>query len=121
MTDQDVTASLIGSLVRLEPIGVHHAGDLADAAQDRSAFGWAAVPEPSSVEAYTRNCLDWCNSGERVPFAQVRRSGERAVGCTMFANLRRRGPGEEPYAVEVGGTWLGRVGRRTTVGEPVRR
>jgi N-acetyltransferase len=103
--------------VRLEPLGHQHAADLvAAAAEDRSAFGWAEVPDgPASVDEYIRVRLEWARTGERVPFAQVRRTDGRAVGCTLYANLRRRTDDDDPYAVEIGSTWLGASAQRSGI------
>jgi N-acetyltransferase len=104
-------------LVRLEPLGHQHADDLvAAAAEDRSAFGVAEVPDgPASVDDYIRVRLDWARTGERLPFAQVRQADQRAVGCTLYANIRRRTPDDDPYAVEIGSTWLGASAQRSGI------
>ncbi|MGH9211139.1 MAG: GNAT family N-acetyltransferase [Acidimicrobiales bacterium] len=117
MTDRLDVPTLTGKLVALEPLGYHHADDLVAAAgEDRSAFGWAEVPDgPASVDDYIRVRLDWAATGRRVPFAQVRRSDDRVVGCTLYANLRCRAPGDVPYAVEIGGTWLGASAQRSGI------
>jgi RimJ/RimL family protein N-acetyltransferase len=109
--------TLTGKLVRLEPLGHQHADDLvAAAAEDRSAFGLAEVPDgPASVDEYIRVRLDWAMTGERLPFAQVRRTDERAVGCTLFANIRRRTHDDDPYAIEIGSTWLGASAQRSGI------
>ena len=42
-----------GSLVRLEPLSVSHAADLARAAEeDRSAYGFTVVPRAGEVPEY---------------------------------------------------------------------
>lgn len=117
MTGPDETPTLVGELVRLEPLGHQHAQDLVvAAAEDRSAFGWAEVPDgPAAVAEYIRVRHDWARKGERIPFAQVRTSDDRAVGATLFANLRRRTPDDAPYGVEVGSTWLGASAQRSGI------
>lgn len=117
MTAPTEVPTLAGKLVRLEALGYQHAGDLmAAAAEDRSAFGWAEVPDsPASLDEYIRVRLRWALTGERVPFAQVRLTDDRAVGCTLLANLRRRTHNDDPYAVEIGSTWLGASAQRTGI------
>lgn len=117
MTAPADVPTLAGELVRLEPLGRQHAADLvAAAAEDRSAFGLAEVPDgPAAVDTYIQARLDGAATGERVPFAQVRTSDEKAVGCTLYANLRRRAPGDVPYAVEIGSTWLGASAQRSGI------
>lgn len=107
---------LEGKLVRLEPLGAHHVADLtAAAAEDRSAFGWADVPDgPGGVEAYVEDRLRWTRGGDWAAFAQVRVADGRAMGSTSYANARRRDPSDAvPFAVEVGSTWLGASAQRS--------
>jgi RimJ/RimL family protein N-acetyltransferase len=95
---------LHGSLVRLEPLAMSHAPDLARAAEeDRSSYGFTVVPRSADVEAYlsaqlTRDGL--------TPFAQVRVSDGRAVGCTAFWDPRTWPGRDDLRAIEVGWTWL---------------
>ncbi|TMR98820.1 GNAT family N-acetyltransferase [Nonomuraea basaltis] len=95
---------LHGSLVRLEPLVMGHAADLARAAEeDRSAYDFTVVPRAGEVEAYV------AAQREReglTPFAQVRVADGRAVGCTGFWDPRFWPGRQELRAIEVGWTWL---------------
>jgi RimJ/RimL family protein N-acetyltransferase len=99
---------LQGSLVRLEPLSVSHSTDLADAAdEDRSTFGHTWVPSRLDIGRYVGHQLQQAELGKLTPLVQVRRSDDRAVGCTAYWDPRAW-PGRpgEPCAVEIGWTWL---------------
>ena len=94
-------------MARLEPLSASHVDALARAAaEDRSSYGLAAVPEGrEATERYVLQLLEARAAGEAVPFVQVRVADDGVVGATRYLNLRRR-PDGALYAVEVGGTWL---------------
>jgi len=73
---------LEGSLVRLEQLTFDHAGDLAVAVEeDRGSYGFTLVPRADEVGDYLAKQFERAEQG-LVPFAQIRRSNGRAVGCT---------------------------------------
>lgn len=95
---------LHGALVRLEPLSMRHAPDLARAAEeDRSSYGFTLVPRASEVKAYVSAQL--ARDG-LTPFAQVRVRDGRAVGCTAFWDPRTWPGRDDLRAIEVGWTWL---------------
>jgi RimJ/RimL family protein N-acetyltransferase len=94
-----------------------HVDALVEACQvDRSMYGFTPVPEDrAGMENFVSDLLrDW-QTGLIVPFAQVDVANERAVGVTRFMTLRRRNEDEMPFAVEIGGTWLGAPAQRTGI------
>ncbi len=102
----DVPA-LHGSLVRLEPLALRHAEDLAAAAEeDRSDYGFTWVPQGPEMGDYLRAQFQRAETGKLTPFAQIRAADQRAVGCTAYWNLRAWPARTEPCAVEIGFTWL---------------
>jgi RimJ/RimL family protein N-acetyltransferase len=108
--------TLTGTLVRLEPLRDAHITDLELAAsEDRATYGFTAVPAPGAVASTVAQIHEEAAAGARVPFAQVRVADERAVGMTAYLNLRFRDAHEEPYAVEIGSTWLAASVQRTGV------
>jgi Acetyltransferase (GNAT) domain len=93
-----------GSLVRLEPLSVGHAPDLAQAAEeDRSAYGFTVVPRAGEVKEYLAAQL--ARDGLTC-FAQVRVGDGAAVGCTAFCEPRPWPGRSDLRAIEVGWTWL---------------
>lgn len=102
----DVPA-LDGSLVRLEPLSAGHVPDLAVAAEeDRGSYAFTLVPRADTVADYVAAQHRRTAQG-LVPFAQVRRSDGRAVGCTAFWDPRYWPDRGGLRAVEIGFTWLG--------------
>ncbi|MEU8232609.1 GNAT family protein [Actinoplanes sp. NPDC048967] len=98
---------LAGSLVRLEPLGLQHAADLAVAAEeDRGSFGYTWVPRADEVIGYVAEQLARARSGQLAPYAQVALSSGRAVGATAYWDPRLWPDGNRVCAVEVGFTWL---------------
>ncbi|MFB4264669.1 GNAT family N-acetyltransferase [Nonomuraea sp. GTA35] len=99
---------LEGARVRLEPLGHHHAGDLAVAAEeDRGAFAFTWVPRADEVGAYIDAQLERQAAGRLAPYAQVDRASGRAVGVTAYWDPRLWPGGDRLCAVEIGFTWLG--------------
>jgi N-acetyltransferase len=99
--------TLHGLLVRLEPLTEHHASDLAVAAEeDRSAYGFTWVPRGPEIAEYLDAQFERAKDGSLSPFAQIRLTDERAVGCTAYWDPRPWPGLAEPYAVEIGWTWL---------------
>ena len=108
--------SLDGLLVRLEPLSLHHAADLAIAAEeDRSAYGFTWVPRASEIEGYLGSHFRRAETGKFMPFAQIRLADQRAVGCTAYWDIRTLPGRSDPYAVEIGFTWLSASGQRTGI------
>ena len=107
---------LEGRRVRLEPLSRDHAPDLAIAAEeDRQAYGFTQVPRPSQISEYLEARIQLARDGQLTPFAQIRLSDGRAVGCTAYCEPRRWPGREELCAVEIGWTWLAASAQRTGI------
>jgi RimJ/RimL family protein N-acetyltransferase len=97
---------LQGGRVRLEPLGHHHAGDLAAAAEEgRDRYGFTWVPRAHEVGDYIDQHLERRAQGKLAPYAQIDLATGRAVGATAFWDPRSL-PDRGLYAIEVGFTWL---------------
>ncbi|MBT2232173.1 GNAT family N-acetyltransferase [Nonomuraea sp. NEAU-A123] len=97
---------LHGSSVRLEPLAMTHAPDLARAAEeDRSSYGFTLVPRAAEIEDYLAAQFARGNDG-LTPFAQVRTRDGMAVGCTAFWDPRTWPGRQDLHAIEIGWTWL---------------
>lgn len=108
--------TLEGERVRLEPLGPRHAADLAVAAEeDRGSYGYTRVPRAAEVDEYISAHLQRARDGKMAPFAQVRLSDGRAVGCTSYWEPRYWPGREELCAIEIGWTWLGASAQRSGI------
>jgi N-acetyltransferase len=106
--------TLHGVLVRLEPLSECHAADLAAAAdEDRSAYRFTWVPRGSEIAVYLDALFERTEEGTLFPFAQIRLTDQRAVGCTAYWDLRPWPGRAEPCAVEIG--WLAASAQRTGI------
>jgi len=95
---------LAGSLVRLEPLTMEHAVDLAAAVEeDRASYGFTLVPRGSEMRGYV--AAQVARRG-LTPFAQIRVRDGKAVGCTGFWDPRSWPDRPALRAVEIGFTWL---------------
>jgi RimJ/RimL family protein N-acetyltransferase len=103
--------TLTGAHVRLEPLELRHAADLAAAGADPEVWRWMPVAPPAS-EADMRAVIDLLlerrEAGAQLPFAQVELASGRAVGSTSYLDIA---PADG--RVEIGWTWLGRPWWRT--------
>lgn len=110
----------------LEPLTIDHVPDLVEAAsQDRSTFGFTAVPDGvEEMLNYVRNLLGSHKAGQDVPFVQRRFNVDGAlgevVGCTRFMNIcfplgRTVNGVLVPDEIEIGGTWLAKSAQRTSI------
>ncbi|MEV5961267.1 GNAT family protein [Kribbella sp. NPDC051952] len=98
---------LEGQLVRLEPLGHRHAGDLAVACEeDRRSYLFTRVPVAADVPAYVDGQLGKAAAGKLAPYAVVDRESGRAVGVTAYCDPRTWPDGRGHSAVEIGFTWM---------------
>lgn len=107
---------LLGTHVRLDPLGREHAPALAAAAAtDPTLYRWSPVPQGiAAFLTYIDTALAWQAVGSAVPFAIVHVPGGQVVGSTRFWNLERwnwpigheRHGRREPDVCEIGYTWL---------------
>ncbi|MDN3353436.1 GNAT family protein [Actinomadura sp. DC4] len=104
---------LRGANVRLEPLTMGHAADLALAAEeDRSSYAFTVVPRADEVERYVATQL--ARDG-LTPFAQIRSRDGMAVGCTAFWDPRTWPERPDLRAIEIGWTWLGASAQGTGI------
>jgi N-acetyltransferase len=107
---------LCGDLVRIEHLAIHHAADLAIAAeQDRASYDFTVVPRAHEVVDYLRDQFDRAKDGNLTPFALIRLSDERAVGCSAYWDPRNWPDREELCAIEIGWTWLAASAQKTGI------
>ncbi|PZS15220.1 MAG: N-acetyltransferase [Pseudonocardiales bacterium] len=108
--------TLHGALVRLEPLSIDHSEDLAVAAEeDRAAYGFTGVPRGWEVTGFHAAHFERAKAGKMAPFAQIRLSDGRAVGCTAYWDPRFWPGCCKLCAIEIGWTWLGASAQRTGI------
>jgi RimJ/RimL family protein N-acetyltransferase len=101
---------LEGSVVRLEPLGLHHLDGLSAVGLDPEIwrFTIAKVDSRSAMERYIAQALAEQRAGIALPFATLLQASGKVIGSTRFHSavpVHRR--------VEIGWTWLGRAWQRT--------
>jgi len=110
-------STLVGRLVRLEPLSLDHVDGLCRAAaEQRDTYGFTVVPDGlDATREYVQSLVDHAATGAMVPFAQVRVADGAPVGATRFFTMRHRDGAALPYALEIGGTWLAASAQRTGI------
>ena len=110
---QPEPVTLSGQFVRVEPLALAHAADLALVATEESVWSYMPVKVPQNqaeVETLIETALAEAKKGVRVPFAIIDPKAGRAVGSTSYLDIapaHRR--------IEIGWTWLGAPARRTAI------
>jgi RimJ/RimL family protein N-acetyltransferase len=101
---------LEGSVIRLEPLDLHHLDGLSAVGLDPEIwrFTIAKVDSRSAMEHYIAQALAEQRAGIALPFVTVLKASGKVIGSTRFHSAvpaHRR--------VEIGWTWLGRSWQRT--------
>jgi RimJ/RimL family protein N-acetyltransferase len=105
--------TLVGQHVRLEPLGLEHAADLCEAAQDGELWRlwYCSVPHPENIETYIALALSGQKNQGDLPFA-VRsldpRGTGKIIGSTRFLRVD-----PENRRLEIGFTWYAQRFQRT--------
>jgi N-acetyltransferase len=106
LSASDLSTTLNGRLVRVEPLSAEHEPGLIDAAGDPGMFAWMPVDMASSRDAlrdWLMATLQAARDGTAVPFAIVDAGSGRVLGSTRFLELRF-----EHLRAEIGWTWVTR-------------
>ena len=100
--------------MRLEPLTLAHAEDLARAAADGELWNShvTIIPKPDGMKSYIEAALKGFSLGFELPFVIVRKTGSAAevVGTTRFYEIF---PADRKAAI--GYTWLAKSAQRTPV------
>ncbi|MGV8966208.1 MAG: GNAT family N-acetyltransferase [Cellulomonas sp.] len=102
--------SLIGDLVRLEPLSHDHHDGLVDAARDGELWDlwYTAVPRPDGMRAEIDRRLALRDAGTMLPFTARRSDTGQIIGMTTYLNVDAAN-----RHVEIGATWNARSVQRT--------
>ena len=102
--------TLQNAFVRLEPLSLAHADELADATVGLEHAWYTSVPSPDGVVAEIEQRLAWHDEGSMNPWAVRRLDTGKAIGMTTFCNI------DQPNRhVEIGHTWIAVDAQRTAV------
>ena len=102
-----------GQFVKLEPLDLSHAEDLAAAGAENEIWDYMPMIAPRTVgdmQAAIRVALSAQEAGTRLPFAIIDLKNGRAVGSTSYLDIS---PSDQ--RIEIGWTWLGASARRTAI------
>lgn len=105
-------STLSGRIVRLEPLELHHADALVEAARDAEI--WAYMPvrldDPDAMRGWIETALQERAAGTTLAYAIVSQERDVPIGATRFMDIRARDRG-----LEIGWTWLAKSAWRTGV------
>jgi RimJ/RimL family protein N-acetyltransferase/GNAT superfamily N-acetyltransferase len=126
---QPATAgTLVGKVVRLEPLQHQHVPGLVAAAADGAElYRWSAVPQDEArVRQYVETAIAARDDGTAVPYAVVRVADDTVIGSTRFFDLDYwawpDGRGRSgPDTCEIGYTWLSPKAIRTGANTEMKR
>jgi N-acetyltransferase len=102
--------TLEGTKVRLVPLALSHADDLATAVRDGELWNlwYTSVPEPENTAEEIERRLALQTAGTMAPFAVVDPITNRAIGMTTYMNIDQAN-----RRVEIGSTWYASSYQRT--------
>jgi N-acetyltransferase len=95
--------TLIGSIVRLEPLSLGHLDGLAEVAFEPSIWRWT-LARPTDVDglrAWMDSAIAHADDGSEMPFATVDVSTGRPIGSSRFMSIV-----PEHRRLEIGWTWI---------------
>ncbi|HEX7244334.1 MAG TPA: GNAT family protein [Solirubrobacterales bacterium] len=106
---ENLTATLEGSIVTLEPLRAEHAEELWAATQAPEIWKWLAhLNVRERFDLWMRLTLEAAETGREGPFTTRDAGTGRAIGSSRFLNVR---PADR--VVEIGWTWLNPSAWRT--------
>ena len=111
MTIKSIT--LLGRVVRLEPLSEEHIPDLTIAGQNKTIWRfmlYGNITTEADMRNWVRDILSRRTRGTDLPFAVIHLETNRAIGATRFLDIR-----PDHRGVEIGGTWYSVDFQRTAV------
>jgi RimJ/RimL family protein N-acetyltransferase len=97
--------TLVGKVVRLEPISETHIPDLANVGLEEEIWHYMRYGKVESIEqitAWVGELLELQKRGTDLPFAVIHLDKKAAIGCTRYLNIDTL-----DHSLEIGGTWYG--------------
>jgi RimJ/RimL family protein N-acetyltransferase len=104
--------TLVGRLVRLEPLEAGHLPGLVAAGADPSTWTWLRAPltDEATMRAWLDEALRARDAGAEVPFAILDAAAGTVLGSTRYMGIARA-----HRRLEIGWTWLAPAARGTGV------
>lgn len=102
--------TLSSERIRMEPLDLRHAVDLAEACDDRMFDFFPVYPEPLTVEGLTAYISRRNLARATVPLAAIDAGTGRAIASSSFFEISA-----ENLSVEIGHTWIAKQFRATHV------
>jgi len=105
--------TLMGRVVRLEPLAEAHVPNLTIAGQDESIWRYmlyGAIRTEEQMQEWVREILSRQARGTDLPFAVIHLGSGRAIGSTRYLDIQPQHRG-----LEIGGTWYGVAYQRSAV------
>ena len=105
--------TLMGRVVRLEPLSEAHVPDLTMAGADESIWRYmvyGGVGGQAQMREWVREILSRQARGTDLPFAVIHLGSGRAIGSTRYLDIQPQHRG-----LEIGGTWYGVAYQRSAV------
>ncbi len=107
------TVTLVGKLVRLEPLSEAHTSSLAKVGLAPEIWRYMRYGKVETVEqlsTWVREILELQSQGTDLPFTVIHLASGNAIGCTRYLNI------DPPNrSLEIGGTWYGLAYQGTLV------
>jgi RimJ/RimL family protein N-acetyltransferase/GNAT superfamily N-acetyltransferase len=127
-THKTAAGTLVGKVVRLEPVQHQHAAALlAASTSGAELYRWTGVPQDEAqVREYVETAVAARDGGTALPFAVVRTADDTVIGSTRFFDFgywawpdarARTGPD----TCEIGNTWLSPAAIRTGANTEMKR
>ena len=105
--------TLLGKIVRLEPLAETHISSLAKVGLEPEIWRfmrYGKVETEGQLGAWVRELLKLQAQGTDLPFAVIQQTSGNAIGCTRYLHI------DPPNrSVEIGGTWYGLAYQGTLV------
>ena len=107
-----LTPPLLGTRVRLDPLTLDQAPELAEAVavDDLWRTWYTRIPSPDQMRDDIEHRLQLQADGQLAPWAIIDAASGRAVGMTTYLH-----PDPENRRLEIGSTWLGVASQRTGI------
>lgn len=105
--------TLIGRMIRLEPLSEDHVPDLALVGLDENIWRYmlyGQIHTEADMRRWVLEILERQARGTDLAFAVVLQADGKAVGATRYLDIR-----PEHRGLEIGGTWYGAAYQRTAV------